>query len=199
MKNLQIEHYDALLFDLDGTLADTMPLHNQAWISALKDLGYPMTPEILFEYAGVSTFKTAEIFNERFGWELNPQSFASEKDNRFLQNIHLVRPIEGVLKIAKQNFQRKPMAIVSGGSRLMIESILNTLQIGDLFPIRICAEDTLHGKPHPEPFLSAARLLKVKPEKCLVFEDGEPGIQGAKLSAMGVVKVGLNHELLFLG
>lgn len=194
-----LEHYDALLFDLDGTLADSMKIHNQAWIETLRNLGCPITHETLYEFAGVPNEKTIEIFNQRFGWNLDPVSVAIDKEAEFLKNIEKISPIEPVLKIARENFKKnKPMAIVSGGSRALVERILSVLEIEELFSVRVCAEDVARGKPHPDPFLYAAKLLKVRPEKCIVFEDGSAGIQGAKAAGMAVVKVGSDFEMKLL-
>ncbi|MGK5082917.1 HAD family phosphatase [Bdellovibrionota bacterium FG-1] len=199
LNSLHLDRFDALLFDLDGTLADSMEIHNQAWIATLQELGYPMTHAILQEYAGIPNPKTTELFNERFGWSLDPHTISIDKESRFLKNVQRVRPIHEVLEIARKHHLTKAMAIVSGGSKDLVRRILAALQIEDLFPVRICAEDTPRGKPHPDPFLFAAHLLKVSPEKCLVFEDGEAGIQGAKEAGMGIVHVGAKFDLTFLG
>ncbi len=110
-----IDNFSTLLFDLDGTLADSMALHNQAWLETLQEFGCPMTAEILQEYAGISNPKTVTIFNQRFGWKLDPQLIAQKKEQRFREIQHRLKPIESVWQIAKEYFQKKPMAIVSGG------------------------------------------------------------------------------------
>lgn len=189
MKNL-CDEYDAFLFDLDGTLADSMVAHNQAWVDTLAAHGCKMTFEILKEYAGVPNEITVRIFNERFGWRLDPDMIAAEKNSRFFKNIDQVKIIEPVHKIAREHRERnRPMAIVSGGTAEMVGRILRAIRSEELFPVRVCAEDVTRSKPAPDPFLHAAKLLRVAPEKCLVFEDGEAGIQGAKAAGMGVVKV----------
>ncbi|MBK9322111.1 MAG: HAD family phosphatase [Bdellovibrionaceae bacterium] len=198
MKTLPLENYDALLFDLDGTLADSMAIHNEAWIATFKDLGFSVTPELLTQYAGIPNQRTVEIFNQRFGWHLDPQSVARDKEQRFLQNIDFVRPIESVLKIAQTYYQIKKMAIVSGGTKNLVDQILNVLKIASLFSVKVCAEDVPLGKPHPDPFLFAAKVLKVSPTTCLVFEDGESGIKGAKAAGMGVVRVRSDFDMMFL-
>lgn len=195
---IPFERYQALLFDLDGTLVDTMGLHNQAWIETIGSHGLTMTADILQEYAGIPNEKTVEIFNQRFHWSLDAKSVSVAKEARFLKSLNKIRPIDSVLKIAQQNHEKMPMAIVSGGSRELVQKLLQAAQIENLFPIRVCAGDTKHGKPSPEPFLLAAERLGVDPQKCLVFEDGEAGITGAMACGMGVVKVLANFELKFL-
>lgn len=175
-----------------------MPLHNQAWIETLKELGCAMTSEILFEYAGMTNNKIVEIFNQRFNWNLDAVSVVREKENRFLQSINQVTLIDPVVAIAKAYAGIKPMAIVSGGAPEMVRNILNTLNLDSYFPIKVCAGDTQRGKPSADPFLFAAEQLQVAPEKCLVFEDGDAGIAGAKLASMGIIKVQADFSLLIL-
>lgn len=187
---MNLERYSALLFDLDGTLANSMGLHNEAWIATLRMHGLSITPEILQEYAGIQNQKTIELFNHRFGWALNGPKIIEEKEARFLTTIDKVRPIEAVLKYALDNYEIRPLAIVSGGHRELVTQTLSKLGIANLFPVTVCAEDTAKGKPHPDPFLKAAELLGIPAKKCVVFEDGEAGIRGARAAGMGVVKVG---------
>jgi len=195
LDNTFLNRFDAFLFDLDGTLADSMDLHNQAWISTLAELGCTVTSEILFEYAGIANQKIVEIFNQRFNWSLDPSFINKEKESRFLKSLNAIQPIESVVTIVKSYTNLKPMAIVSGGAPEMVDHILKTLNLDPYFPVKVCAGDTSRGKPFPDPFLSAAKILNVTPEKCLVFEDGEAGITGAKQASMSVVKVRADHTL----
>lgn len=196
---LPLDRFSAFLFDLDGTLADSMGLHNQAWIKTLSDLGLVMTEEILLEYVGIPNVNTVEIFNQRFGWTLDPLTVARAKENRFFADFDKMTAVEPVLKIAKAYQGQKPMAVVSGGSRAVVGRILNNLKIESLFQERVCAEDTHRGKPFPDPFLHAAKLLEIQPGQCLVFEDGEAGIRGAQACGMGVIRVSPDFTLTFLG
>ena len=197
MTKLPLEKFSAFLFDLDGTIADSMPIHNLAWNETLRAFGHQVTDELLQSYAGISTIKTIELFNERFQWSLNPHVIAEEKEKNFLKNISKVKVIESVYDVLAK-VKTSPKAIVSGGPRDNVVKMLNHLDLFDEFKILVCAEDTQKGKPHPDPFLRAAELLQVEPHYCLVFEDGESGIIGAKACGMGVVKVNLKHELSFL-
>ncbi len=189
-----LSQYEALLFDLDGTLAHSMPLHNEAWIECLREFGYLITHSILQEYAGVPTLRTVEIFNLRYAWKLDPGLVAERKESLFLQKLSLIQPIHPVVQIAKSNSNHK-LAIVSGGTRNLVAQILQSIRLDQHFPIRVCAEDVANGKPSPDPFLKAAALLGIAPEKCLVFEDGEAGIQAAKAAGMDVVRVESDFRL----
>lgn len=195
MKHLKIDSFSALLFDLDGTLADTMPLHNKAWIETLKDHGYEMTYEILSEYAGVPTFKTVELFNERFNWNLEPHTILKHKEEKAAEGMKSVTTIHSTLEVVKHYHGVKPMAIVSGGMRVNVEALLRKLNLHDYFSVFVGADSTEKGKPHPDPFLLAAKLLNVDPKKCLVFEDGMAGIKGAQSCGMSVVHVGPDFSL----
>jgi len=188
--------YEALLFDLDGTLADSMRVHNQAWIETLAGYGCEMNFEILMQYAGMPNEVAIKLFNERFGWTLNPETVPIEKETRFMKNIDQVRIIEPVHKIAREHYKnKKPMAIVSGGTPDIVAHILHAIDSEEMFPVRVCAGDVLNPKPAPDPFLHAAKLLRVPPEKCLVFEDGQAGIRGAKAAGMGVIRVESDFRL----
>ena len=180
---------DALLFDLDGTLIDSMPLHNQAWIEILADQGQVMTNDILTEYMGIPNFKTVQIFNERFGWNLDPQLITDLKEVRFLEKLKHVKIIEVTVQVARENFGKKPMAIVTGSVKQPAMELIKMLDIEKYFSVVVTAEDTLQHKPDPDPFLLAAQKLNVDPKKCLVFEDGEIGIQAAYAAGMKVIKV----------
>lgn len=186
LKNLS---YDALLFDLDGTLIDSMPLHNEAWIEVLSEYGHTMTSEILTEYMGIPNFKTVQIFNERFGWSLDPQQITNQKEARFLEKLKHVKAIDVTVQVAHENFGRVPMAIVTGSAQALALELIRLLDIEKYFSVVITAEDTKLHKPDPEPFLLAAQKLKVQPHNCVVFEDGAIGIQAAFKANMKVVKV----------
>lgn len=199
MEKIDLKKIDALIFDLDGTLIDSMPVHNRSWMDTVAKRGLEITVEFLQELAGISTPKTIEIYNRRFGHSLDPQEIAREKEERYLQNIESVAPAKPVLDIVEENFQKKSMAIVTGGQKKVVNKILKTLDLNKYFPVVVCAEDTEKSKEFPDPFLLAAGQLKADPGKCLVFEDGEVGIKGAKAAGMKVVKVDLRSKAVFTG
>src|SRR5579862_6193495 len=163
--------FEAYIFDCDGTLADTMPLHYQAWQQALKD--YPCEfPEALFyELGGVTTEKIVELLNERHGCHMPVRETAIHKDNLFVEMIPQALPIEPVVELVHQFHGVKPLAVASGGTREIVMKTLNALKIREKFQAIVTAEDYRRGKPAPDPFLEAARQLGVAPKSCLVFED----------------------------
>ena len=102
-----LSQYEALLFDLDGTLAHSMPIHNEAWVECLREFGYLITHFILQEYAGVPTIKTAELFNHRYAWKLDSALVAEKKESLFLQKLSLIQPIHPVVQIAISSSNHK--------------------------------------------------------------------------------------------
>ena len=174
----------ALLFDCDGTLADTMTLHYHAWHETLLARGVDCPRKFIDEHAGVPTDLIVEEINERWGVSLDPASITEEKENRFRERIHLTEPIEEVLATAHAYHGKLPMAVVSGGTRDVVHATLIEIQAIDLFPVVVTADDPVPPKPSPAVFLEAARRLEVDPTRCHVFEDGDPGIVAAKAAGM---------------
>ncbi len=181
--------FRAYLFDLDGTVADTMPQHFIAWTGALKDYGASMSESLFYDLGGVPPLKVVAMLNERFGYTLDPKTVVADKEARFLSNVGDVQPIASVLAHIVAEHGRIPMAIVSGSPRDNVEKTLSVLGLKDCFDALVCAEDYAHGKPDPEPFLTAAKLLHVDPKDCLVFEDADAGIASAKAAGMQWVRV----------
>lgn len=181
--------FDAYIFDCDGTLADTMPLHYQAWQAALAEFHYEFPEALFYELGGVPTAKIVEILNERHGQNMPVQETAHKKEQLFLELIPQILPIEPVVAFVHQFAGTKPLAVASGGHTHIVKKTLGCLGILDKFDTVVGAEDYLHGKPAPDPFLEAARRLGVPPAKCLVFEDTNTGIEAAKAAGMQYVLV----------
>ena len=187
-------NFHAYLFDLDGTVADSMPLHLVSWQQATRDFGGSFPEELFWQWGGIPLPKTVEMLNERFGYTMNPQQVVDHKEQIFLQVVDQLRPIASVVAHIERQRGTLPMAIVSGSPRLTVERSLDILGLRDAFQVIVAAEDYIHGKPNPEPFLNAAKLLRVAPENCLVFEDAEAGIQAAEAAGMQWARVPV-HQL----
>ncbi len=181
--------FAAFIFDCDGTLADTMPTHYRAWQAALGERVANFPEAMFYELGGVPTSRIVEILNERHGFDLNVEATVAAKEKHFLEYSSEVAAIEPVVTIAREWHGRKPLAVASGGHRRIVMSTLRALGIADLFAAIVTSEDYLRGKPHPDPFLEAARRLNVVPERCLVFEDTSTGVQAAKAAGMACVLV----------
>ena len=179
----------ALIFDLDGTLADTMPLHYRAWRDAVAACGHDYPEEIFYELAGMPCTTILPRVNERFGWKLDTAAVAADKERRFLELIAEIRPIEPVMAIVRQQRGRMPMAIGTGGLRRVVELTLRALRLEGVFAATVAAEDVERHKPEPDTFLRCASLLGVEPARCQVFEDGELGLIAAARAGMIVTDV----------
>ncbi len=181
--------YEAFLFDLDGTVADSMPLHYLSWAQAVGEAGGQFPEEMFYALGGVPLPRTVEILNERFGTAMDPAVVVARKEGLYLGMLDRLTPVAAVLRVMEAWVGRVPFAIVSGSPRASIEATLARLGLGHYFPLVVGAEDYREGKPAPEPFLMAAARLGVAPERCLVFEDAEAGVQSAVAAGMKWVRI----------
>jgi HAD superfamily hydrolase (TIGR01509 family) len=179
-----------LVFDCDGTIADTMPLHYEAWVEAIQGHHGHEFPEALFyEMAGIPTARIIELLNERHGWNIPVEEAATLKEKLYVERIHRVTPIEPVVRLVKDYAENLPMAVATGGTRAICSKTLSAMGIIQHFQAIVTADDVEHGKPAPDIFLEAARRLSVPAEKCYAFEDGELGLQSARAAGMTVIDV----------
>ena len=181
--------FKAYLFDCDGTLADSLPLHYEAWREALAPYACPFPKELFLAWGGIPVPRTVEMLNERFGLTMPSKLVAEAREAAYLGRLASVKPHAGVLAHVEAQFGRIPLAVVSGSPRASVQSTLRTLGIEQRFAAIVGAEDVARGKPAPDPYLRAAELLQVKPEDCLVFEDAELGIEAAIAAGMQWVRV----------
>ncbi len=182
--------YQAFLYDCDGTLADNMAAHTASYVDAAKERDVVFDPAIINELAGWPIANVVEEINCRYNCSLVPTEFKARKAeifaDRYLEDI---QPVHYVVEHLKANAGKLRIAVVSGGDTAAVERTLEVLGIRSLVEVLICAGDTERGKPYADPFLRAAELLGVPPEKCLVFEDGAPGVQAAEAAGMHWVRV----------
>jgi HAD superfamily hydrolase (TIGR01509 family) len=176
--------FGGYIFDCDGTLADNMPLHYRAWSLAMADFGGQYPEELFYEWGGRPTANIVAALNERFGLSMDVESVVHRKEEYYFQLIPEVAPMEEVVGFAQSLRGKSPLAVASGGHRALVVATLRALEIEDWFDAVVCAEDYDRGKPHPDPFLLAAKLLGVPPEDCVVFEDSPTGIEAAKSAGM---------------
>jgi beta-phosphoglucomutase family hydrolase len=180
---------EGLIFDCDGTIADTMPLHYQAWVEALRDHGCEFSQALFYEMAGVTTVRIIQTLNERYGHSIPVAEAAERKERIYEQLIPKALPIEPVVECIRRYSGSLPMAVATGATRAICYKTLQSLGLLKMFKTIVAAEDVKHGKPAPDIFLEAARRLEVRPARCLVFEDGVPGIEAAKAAGMRVIDV----------
>ncbi len=174
----------ALIFDLDGTLADSMPVHFQAYKNILKEYGIRFTPELFGTLAGIPAVETIEKLNEIFGTRMDPQQTGMLKEREYEIIMHKIEPVVPVVDLVKKYHGKLPMAIGTGGYKRLAWKTLKILGLDTFFDILISSEDVTCPKPHPETFLKCAELLGTDPAFCQVFEDGQPGIVAARAAGM---------------
>jgi HAD superfamily hydrolase (TIGR01509 family) len=179
----------ALIFDCDGTLVDSMPLHMRAWEEAFRKYNYKYEEEFLFSLKGMKEIEIIKLYNKRFHTNLDLEMLVKAKHVIFLNHINQVKPIEPILNIALSYHKKLPLAIVSGSVHEIVYGELKTVGILHLFRSIITADDPINPKPEPETFLETSKRLKVNPEDCIVFEDGDSGLEAAVKAGMKTIDV----------
>jgi beta-phosphoglucomutase family hydrolase len=189
--NIPEGNFAGYIFDLDGTLIDTMPLHYRAWDTALRSVGLKEKLDEAFFYAlgGVPTRRVAELLGERYGLKFDAERIFHEKEALFCSLQADARLIKPTVEFARKAAETHPIAIASGGPRATVSRSLEITGLAKLFPIVVTADDVVHGKPDPAMFLLAAKRMGVPPRECLVFEDADPGIKAAEAAGMRWVRV----------
>jgi len=189
-KNLTINpKAKGLIFDLDGTLADTMPIHYIAWKNAAAKYGIDFTTNLFSQLAGIPLYPTVEKLNQIFGKTIDPKEMGDLKEKEFENNMHLTHEIKVVTDLVREYHGKIPMAVGTGGSRRLSFKSLDIIGLSGYFDILVTSEDVSNFKPHPETFLKCAELMGVASVDCEVFEDGLLGLQAARTAGMMVVDV----------
>ena len=183
--------FDAVIFDCDGTLVDSMSAHFEAWCEALSlyGAGGIFKEDVFLAMGGRPTRDIVVEINDEYDLHLNPEAVAIAKREAFLKRIQSVTLIDEVAEFAQSLRGKVPMAIASGGSRMVVEKTLRVVGVSDWFDEVVTADDVQEGKPAPDVFLHAARLMGVVPSRCLALEDAPSGIVAAQRAGMQVIAV----------
>jgi HAD superfamily hydrolase (TIGR01509 family) len=181
--------FGAYLFDCDGTIVDSMPLHYIAWKQALGEWNCEFDEELFYAWGGKPPIQIIADLNKLNGLEMPVAIVAERKENLYYDQLPLLKPVPEVLEIVEAQRGRIPFAVVSGSTRESIVKSLSVVGLLHLFPVIIGSEDYPRSKPAPDVFLAGASRLGVAPEKCLVFEDAAIGIEGAVAAGMATVRV----------
>src|SRR5689334_14169556 len=160
-----------LIFDCDGTLADTMPLHWQAWSQITSRHGIHFPEDRFYSLGGVPSRDILAMLRDEQKLTIDPLSVAKEKEMAYLELMHQVGPIHEVVTIAREHHGKLPMAVASGGIKPIIEKVLNHLGIRHFFDAVVTSEDVVNQKPAPDIFLEAARRLGIPARNCRAYED----------------------------
>jgi HAD superfamily hydrolase (TIGR01509 family) len=180
----------ALIFDCDGTLADTMPGHFRAWTAVLGRYGIPFPESRFYQVGGVPSARFIRLLAEESGVVVTDVDLmVQEKEGAFLLHLESVQPLAPVVRVAGAYLGKLPMAVASGGYREVVGQTLDRLGIRGWFDTVVCAEDTARHKPEPDVFLEAAKRLGVEPAGCAVFEDTDIGLEAASRAGMRGVDV----------
>ena len=182
-------HFSAYLFDCDGTVADSMPLHYIAWKRALGEWECPLDEGRFYEWGGKPIAEIIATLNAERGLRMPVQEVARRKEELYFELLPQLKAVPEVLEHIEDQWGRIPFAIVSGSTRESVDASLKALGLQDRFDAFICAGDYKNSKPHPEPFLLGAQKLGVAAASCLVFEDTDMGIAAAQAAGMASVKV----------
>lgn len=179
----------ALIFDLDGTLSDSLPVHIASWHAVCEKLNCTFDERILVEMTGAPTISFAERIKLEQNLEIDAEELVILKQQEFWKNINQVKPHEAVIELMKNAHGKIPMAVGTGASRTSAILQMKELEIDNLFDFIVTADDVDRHKPEPDTFLKCAELMGVEPKYCQVFEDGELGMQAAKTAGMMLTDV----------
>jgi HAD superfamily hydrolase (TIGR01509 family) len=185
--------FDGYLFDCDGTLADSMPLHFQAWTAYLEQAGGApsrLTEELFYAWGGRPEREIFAALNRDHGYAIDPEQGAREKEILYRALLPRVGPVTAVADLVRRlGAAHAKMAVASGSTRTTVEETLRHLGLRDYFSVIVASGEVPRGKPAPDVFLKAAEGLGVEPARCLVFEDAVPGFQAAEAAGMRWVDV----------
>jgi HAD superfamily hydrolase (TIGR01509 family) len=191
--------FGAYLFDCDGTIADSMPLHYIAWRNVLAEWNCEFSEEVFYAWGGMPVAEIIATLNQRHGLTMPVEHVSKRKEELYFEALPQLKAVPEVLEHIEDQFGRIPFAVVSGSTKESVVASLESLRILDRFDTLVCAGDYSRSKPDPEPFLMAADRLGVAPEDCLVFEDTEMGVQAATAAGMASVKVPPPWERVSIG
>jgi HAD superfamily hydrolase (TIGR01509 family) len=181
--------FRAYLFDCDGTIADSMPLHYIAWKKALGEWGCVFEEELFYKWGGKPVHEIITTLNQIHGLEMPVQLVTERKEALYYEQLPHLKAVPEVLEQIEAQHGLIPIAVVSGSSRESVVNSLTALGLLDKFDVIVGAEDYERSKPAPDAFLIAAARLGMPPEDCLVFEDTALGIQAATAAGMASVRV----------
>jgi len=196
LQNNFINEYDGLIFDMDGTVIDTMPSHAKAWEMVGQHFGYPFNGNLLYEMGGAPVKTIALEMMKRHAMPLDQLNNVIELKREYGKELIMKHAaLLPAANVVRSFYSKKPLALGTGSHRAMTEILLDKFDFEKYFSAIVTAEDIQHHKPAPDTFLRCAELIQVKPQRCLVFEDGDLGIQAGLNAGMDVFDVRVNKLL----
>jgi len=186
--------YKAILFDMDGTLVNTEPLHEEAWFDTLAQFKLDLAPDWFHHHTGSTDRKLMTKIISDFSLSANVDALLEEKRDRFLEISNTrSETFDGVkegLGILKAKFR---LALVTSSSRKGADHVLGLTGLMPFFETTITFDDVVHHKPHPEPYLKGANFFGLDPKACIAVEDSVAGSQSAL--AAGCYTVGVLNSI----
>jgi len=181
--------FHAYLFDCDGTIVDSMPLHYIAWKTALAEWGCEYPEDLFYQWGGKPIREIVGELNRMQALSMPVEEVAHRKEGLYYELLPKLTAVPEVLEQIKAQHGRIPFAVVSGSTRESVVKSLEATHLLDKFDVLVCAGEYRNAKPAPDPFLLAAEKLGIAPEKCLVFEDTDLGIEAATAAGMKSVRI----------
>jgi HAD superfamily hydrolase (TIGR01509 family) len=179
----------ALIFDIDGTLVDSMPIHYKASQLICHSFGFDFPLDFFLAHAGTPTEEVFKLLISKLGLDLDGDVIGNLKDKKYLEIMHEAKPLKEVYEVALKYRNILPIALGTGANRAVAMQTLKAAGLEKEFDIIVTADDVKKGKPSPETFLLCAEKMGIEPRFCQVFEDADPGIQAAKIGGMMVTDI----------
>lgn len=186
-----VGRYEGLIFDCDGTLTDSMPLHFVAWRETMRRHGIDFPEDRFYSMGGMPSEKIIAVLMNEQSVEVDIEAAATEKEAAFIASMPDLKPLPHVIRIAERHRGKVAMSVASGGMREIVADQLQLIGVTDWFPVLVGSEDTARHKPEPDVFLCAAERMGIDPTRCLVFEDSPLGFDAARRAGMDWVDVRL--------
>jgi beta-phosphoglucomutase-like phosphatase (HAD superfamily) len=181
--------FRAYIFDCDGTVVDSMPLHYRAWKAALAEWNCDFPEDLFYSWGGKPVRNIIADLNQIYSLAMPIDSLAVRKEALYLAQLPSLKAIPEVVEHITAQHGRIPFAVASGSRKDSVVGSLTTVGLLDRFDAIVTAGDYIQAKPAPDCFLLAAQRLGVAPKDCLVFEDTQLGIQAATAAGMASVMV----------
>jgi HAD superfamily hydrolase (TIGR01509 family) len=181
--------YAALIFDCDGTIADTLSVHFQTLVATFEKFGALLPEAWYYERTALGLSELVQAFNQSFSYTLDENDIDTERQQHFANLIDQVQEVEAVAAIARANYGKVPMAVASNGQRTVVEPTIKTIGLHSLFHTIVTLDDVEVGKPAPDLFLLAAERMGIAPDECIVYEDSDAGLLAACRARMRSIDV----------
>jgi HAD superfamily hydrolase (TIGR01509 family) len=192
MVHVNLGNYEGFIFDLDGTLADSMPFHFRAWKETLQSMvgsADVFTEDFCYQNAGRPAKDIIDLLNHQNGWDLDLPEFVAAKERCFLNFVSQIRAIEPIVDVVRTLGKDARSAVASGGNHRDVRVVVRHLGLESYFRAIVGSDHVPEGKPAPDIFLRAAELIEVAPKRCLVFEDAPSGFAAARAAGMDCIDV----------